>query len=227
MVRTAESKFDTKSRPGNRRLTGWTDVDLSSAGRRQAKVAARLLRDDGLQFDLAFPSALRRAVATGWTILDETDSMWAPTHPDWRLNARHWGQWQGQKRKQVQGLTEGPLEEFDDAPPAVDTGDRRLPAGPACQNIPEDERPKGESWADVAVRVAKAWTEVIGPGAQDAETVLVVGHRASLSALAGIIGGAAAGQPFRFAAPAICELDEDLTCVRCRTLELPPELYSG
>jgi 2,3-bisphosphoglycerate-dependent phosphoglycerate mutase len=35
-------------------FTGWVDVDLSDQGTLEAQEAARLLRDEGIAFDLAF-----------------------------------------------------------------------------------------------------------------------------------------------------------------------------
>ncbi|WP_196480319.1 histidine phosphatase family protein, partial [Xanthomonas translucens] len=35
------------------RFTGWVDVDLTEQGRQEAAAAGRLLREEGLQFDMA------------------------------------------------------------------------------------------------------------------------------------------------------------------------------
>ena len=35
-------------------FTGWTDVDLSEWGIAESRLAARLLREEGYQFDVAF-----------------------------------------------------------------------------------------------------------------------------------------------------------------------------
>ena len=43
-------------------FTGWIDVDLSEQGRREAEEAGRLLRDEGIAFDIAFTSVLKRAI---------------------------------------------------------------------------------------------------------------------------------------------------------------------
>jgi len=45
-------------------FTGWVDVDLSDQGTLEAQEAARLLRDEGIAFDLAFTSVLKRAIRT-------------------------------------------------------------------------------------------------------------------------------------------------------------------
>ncbi len=66
--------------------TGWTDVDLSERGCKEAKEAGRLLREGGYTFDLAYTSVLKRAIRTLWMTLDEMDLMWIPVYNTWRLN---------------------------------------------------------------------------------------------------------------------------------------------
>ena len=43
-------------------FTGWTDVDLSERGREEGQVAGRGLKEHGFTFDVAFTSALKRAI---------------------------------------------------------------------------------------------------------------------------------------------------------------------
>ena len=82
-------------------FTGWTDVDLSEQGRVEAKQAGELLKSEGLSFDLAFTSVLRRAIRTLWIALDELDLMWIPVEHSWRLNERHYGALQGLNKTQT------------------------------------------------------------------------------------------------------------------------------
>ena len=53
------------------RFTGWTDVDLSELGREEARTAARLLREGGYTFDVAYTSVLKRAIKTLWLVLEQ------------------------------------------------------------------------------------------------------------------------------------------------------------
>ena len=76
-------------------FTGWIDVDLSAQGLLEAKEAGQLLRSEGIAFDLAFTSVLKRAIRTLWITLDELDMMWLPVERSWRLNERHYGALQG------------------------------------------------------------------------------------------------------------------------------------
>ena len=76
-------------------FTGWTDVDLSERGREESRRAGAGLREQGVLFDVAFTSVLKRAIRTLWLPQEEMDRMWVPVHNDWRLNERHYGALQG------------------------------------------------------------------------------------------------------------------------------------
>ncbi|MBV8496080.1 MAG: 2,3-bisphosphoglycerate-dependent phosphoglycerate mutase, partial [Gammaproteobacteria bacterium] len=82
-------------------FTGWTDVDLSPAGRSEALEAARELEREKLHADIAFTSVLKRAIRTLWIMLDEMDRMWLPVERSWRLNERHYGALQGLDKAQT------------------------------------------------------------------------------------------------------------------------------
>src|SRR5918994_2243361 len=82
-------------------FTGWVDVDLSPQGLLEAQEAGRLLRAEGIAFDQAFTSVLKRAIRTLWITLDELDQMWLPVERSWRLNERHYGALQGLDKAQT------------------------------------------------------------------------------------------------------------------------------
>jgi len=73
LLRHGESTWNRENR-----FTGWTDVDLTPAGIDEAHDAARLIAAEGLTFDVAFTSVLKRAIRTLWIVLDDTDLMWLP-----------------------------------------------------------------------------------------------------------------------------------------------------
>ena len=77
------------------RFTGWTDVDLTPEGVREADESARLLLEGGYTFDVAYTSVLKRAIRTLWIVQDKMDLMWLPVRRHWRLNERHYGALQG------------------------------------------------------------------------------------------------------------------------------------
>jgi len=55
LLRHGESIWNKENR-----FTGWTDVDLSEKGIREAKQAGKVLKKEGYSFDVAFTSVLRR-----------------------------------------------------------------------------------------------------------------------------------------------------------------------
>ena len=83
LIRHGESTWNLEHR-----FTGWTDVDLTPTGVEQAKQAGRLIKDAGLDFDVAYTSMLKRAVWTLWHCLDQMDRTWLPVVHSWRLNER-------------------------------------------------------------------------------------------------------------------------------------------
>ena len=90
LLRHGESIWNRENR-----FTGWTDVDLSKRGIEEAKKAGQLFKDEGLTFDVAFTSVLKRGIRTLWIVLDVMDLMWIPVYRSWRLNERHYGALQG------------------------------------------------------------------------------------------------------------------------------------
>src|SRR4030095_14682082 len=89
-LRHGESDWNRENR-----FTGWTDVDLSEVGIEEARRGGKVLLEQGITFDVAFTSVLKRAIRTLWIVLDAMDLMWIPVHRSWRLNERHYGALQG------------------------------------------------------------------------------------------------------------------------------------
>ncbi|HZL94278.1 MAG TPA: 2,3-bisphosphoglycerate-dependent phosphoglycerate mutase, partial [Vicinamibacterales bacterium] len=96
LVRHGQSDWNEKNL-----FTGWTDVDLTAQGQKEARQAGRTLADAGLKFDIAFTSVLTRAIRTLWLVLDEMQLMWIPVENSWRLNERHYGSLQGLDKAQT------------------------------------------------------------------------------------------------------------------------------
>lgn len=66
LVRHGQSMWNLENR-----FTGWTDVELSENGIKEAKEAGRVLKQKGFLFDIAFTSVLKRANDTLTYILKE------------------------------------------------------------------------------------------------------------------------------------------------------------
>jgi 2,3-bisphosphoglycerate-dependent phosphoglycerate mutase len=96
LLRHGESEWNRENR-----FTGWTDVDLSEAGRQEAVKAGRILRNQEISFDAAYVSVLKRAVRTLWRVEEAMDQMWMPEIKDWRLNERHYGALQGLNKAEM------------------------------------------------------------------------------------------------------------------------------
>ena len=90
LLRHGESVWNKENR-----FTGWTDVDLSEKGEKEARSAGALLREEGYLFDIAFCSVLTRANRTLNIVLEELGESWIPVVKSWRLNERHYGSLQG------------------------------------------------------------------------------------------------------------------------------------
>src|SRR5688572_25267196 len=85
LVRHGQSDWNEKNL-----FTGWTDVDLTTNGAEGARQAGRTLASAGLAFNIAFTSALVRAIRTLWLMLDVTQLMCSPIEHHWRLHARYY-----------------------------------------------------------------------------------------------------------------------------------------
>jgi 2,3-bisphosphoglycerate-dependent phosphoglycerate mutase len=170
-------------------FTGWIDVDLSAQGLEEAKESGRLLKAEGIAFDLAFTSVLKRAIRTLWIALDEMDMMWLPVERSWRLNERHYGALQGLDKAQTvarHGADQVKIwrRSYDIPPPPLETThpqhprfDRRYDAVPAA------ELPSSESLKDTLARVLPFWSERIAPELAAGRNVLVAAHGNSLRAM--------------------------------------------
>lgn len=170
-------------------FTGWTDVDLSEKGIREAAEAGRLLRSEGYLFDQAFTSVLKRAIRTLWLALEQMDLCWIPVRNSWRLNERHYGALQGLNKvamvdkfgaEQVQQWRRS----YDIRPPALDPDDERSPArDPRYAGLAPGEIPMAECLKDTVARVLPFWHETIVPAVRSGQRVLVSAHGNSLRAL--------------------------------------------
>lgn len=171
------------------RFTGWTDVDLTDQGKREARSAAKLLAEGGFVFDVAYTSVLKRAIRTLWLTLDEMDLMWIPVHRSWRLNERHYGALQGLDKEETaekHGADQVKIwrRSYDTPPPPLPEGDDRLPyLDPRYVGINKNELPATESLKDTVARFLPYWNDVIVPEIQSGKKVLICAHGNSLRAL--------------------------------------------
>jgi 2,3-bisphosphoglycerate-dependent phosphoglycerate mutase len=218
-MRHGESTWNLENR-----FTGWTDVDLTEKGVREAKSAGQVLKEAGFTFDLAYTSVLKRAIRTLWLALDDMDMMWLPIKNDWRLNERHYGALQGLDKGET-AAKYGDAQvlvwrrSYDTPPPALAADDERTSFGdPRYAGVPKDSIPLTECLKDTVARVMPAWDEEIAPAIRAGKKILISAHGNSLRALIKMLDGISDedivslnipnGQPL------VYELDADLKPIR-------------
>jgi 2,3-bisphosphoglycerate-dependent phosphoglycerate mutase len=176
-------------------FTGWTDVDLSEQGHREAAEAGRLLLRENIAIDVAFTSVLKRAIRTLWIMLDEMDRMWIPVERSWRLNERHYGALQGLNKAQTvdrHGAAQVKIwrRSYDIAPPPLDANDTRHPRfDPRYASIDYSQLPATESLKDTLARVLPIWESRISSDLLAGRNVLIAAHGNSLRALVKMLDG--------------------------------------
>lgn len=184
LLRHGESDWNKENR-----FTGWTDVDLSTKGRQEAKEAGEVLKAGGYTFDVAYTSVLKRAIRTLWMTLDELDLMWIPVHRSWRLNERHYGALQGLNKSETAAkFGEDQVKiwrrSYDIPPPALTPDDERYPGrDPRYKSLTPQELPLTECLKDTVNRFLPYWHETIAPAVRNGQRVLIAAHGNSLRAL--------------------------------------------
>ena len=226
LVRHGESAWNKENR-----FTGWTDVDLSEKGIREARQAGKLLKEQGFVFDVAFTSVLKRAIRTLWLALDEMDAMWIPVQHSWRLNERHYGALQGLNKSET-------AAKFGDEqvhiwrrsyaipPPALEKSDPRNPANdPRYKNLNPKEIPLTECLKDTVDRFLPLWHDTIAPTIKSGKRVIIAAHGNSLRALVkyldNISDEAIVELNIPTGMPLVYELDDKLKPVRSNYLGDP------
>ncbi|MBI2463554.1 2,3-diphosphoglycerate-dependent phosphoglycerate mutase [Candidatus Peregrinibacteria bacterium] len=172
-----------------KKFTGWTDIDLTEKGIEEAKIAGRMLKKEGIRFDIAYTSFLKRAIRTLNFALEEMDQLWIPVLKTWRLNERHYGALQGVSKIE---MTEKHGEEqvkiwrrsYDVRPPALTKDDERYEGNdPRYADLKENEIPMTESLKDSVARFMPYYKEEIFPQVKKQKTILIAAHGNSLRAL--------------------------------------------
>lgn len=159
LVRHGESEWNRKNI-----FTGIRNPDLTDKGLIEAVWAGRVLKAEGLRFDIAFTSKLKRAQHTLDIILGEIGGELPPIIEDAAINERDYGELSGLNKDQARDRwgEEQVLEwrrSFDTPPPG------------------------GESLKDTAERVVPYYREHIWPHVAAGKNVLVAAHGNSLRAL--------------------------------------------
>ncbi|HEY7231903.1 MAG TPA: 2,3-bisphosphoglycerate-dependent phosphoglycerate mutase [Pseudolabrys sp.] len=159
LVRHGQSDWNLKNL-----FTGWRDVDLTETGVAEAREAGRKLKAQGIKFDVAFTSALKRAQRTLDLMLTELDQTGIPIFKNQALNERDYGD--------LVGLNK------DDA--RKKWGEEQVHIWRRSYDVAP---PGGESLRDTLARTLPYYVTDILPCVLRGQRVLVSAHGNSLRAL--------------------------------------------
>ncbi|MCC6961714.1 MAG: 2,3-diphosphoglycerate-dependent phosphoglycerate mutase [candidate division Zixibacteria bacterium] len=232
LLRHGESVWNKENR-----FTGWTDVDLSEQGRKEAQEAAITLRERGYTFDLAYTSVLKRAIRTLWYVMDGMDLMWIPVIRSWRLNERHYGALQGLDKAEI-AAKYGDAQvliwrrSYDVPPPALEESDERHPGrDPRYRALTREQLPRTECLKDAVARVLPFWHEQIAPAIKSGQRVLIAAHGNSLRALIKYLDNVSEKDIIELniptAIPLVYELDADLKPIQHYYLADPEKVQAA
>ena len=226
LIRHGESTWNLENR-----FTGWTDVPLTPTGVAQAQQAGRLIKEAGLEFDVAYTSVLKRAIWTLWHALDQMDRSWLPVVNDWRLNERHYGALQGLNKADMarQYGDEQVLvwrRSYDTPPPALDAADPRSERGDLrYAALAPGQIPLTECLKDTVARVMPCWNQVLAPAILAGRRLVIAAHGNSIRALVKYLDGIAdadiVGVNIPNGIPLVYELDAQLKPIRSQYLGDP------
>jgi 2,3-bisphosphoglycerate-dependent phosphoglycerate mutase len=159
LVRHGQSEWNLKNL-----FTGWKDVDLTEQGVAEAKKAGARLKAEGLKFDIAFTSNLKRAQRTLEIVLAEMGNSSIPVTKNVALNERDYGDLVGMNK--------------DDA--RKKWGDEQVLQWRRSFDIAP---PGGESLRDTIARTLPYYVQEILPHVLRGERTIVAAHGNSLRAL--------------------------------------------
>ena len=184
LVRHGQSVYNQKNI-----FTGWTDVELSEKGKKEAKEAGELLKENLLFPDICFTSWLKRAIHTTQIILSALEWEHIDVFKSWKLNERHYGAWQGKNKERVKkevgeevflSIRRG----YDTPPPPLEVNDKRAALfEKKYKDIDPKLLPRSESLKDTKKRTVNYYFEKIVPFLTQNKTVLVSAHGNSLRSL--------------------------------------------
>ncbi len=219
LVRHGQSEWNLENK-----FTGWTDVNLSENGIKEAKDAGKLLKSKGYSFNLAYTSVLKRAIDTLSLILKEMNLSNIEIRKNYKLNERHYGALQGLNKKET-------AEKYGDEqvklwrrssnvrPPELTIDDPRYPGNdPKYSDIPKEELPLTENLEDTIVRVVDYYENEIKKELENGRSIIIAAHGNSLRALMKYLDNLSEEEvlelEIKTGSPICYELDENLKPIR-------------
>jgi len=184
LVRHGQSVWNLENK-----FTGWTDVELSSNGIKEAIDAGKVLKEKGFTFDVAYTSVLKRANDTLKYILKELDEENIEIKYSYKLNERHYGALQGLNKDETRikyGDEQVKLwrRSSDVRPPILNITDPRYPGNDEkYKDIKREDLPRTENLIDTINRVLEYWNSDIKKDLLNDKKVIIVAHGNSLRGL--------------------------------------------
>ncbi len=158
LLRHGESLWNKENR-----FTGWVDVPLTANGEKQAENAGNLIKNSGINFNVAYTSVLTRAIDTLNIVMKYTGKI--PVIKDPALNERMYGDLQG----------------LNKADTAKKYGEEQVHNWRRSYDI---KPPNGESLEDTQKRTIPFFVNCILTDTKEGNNVLVVAHGNSLRSIA-------------------------------------------
>ena len=184
LVRHGQSIWNLENK-----FTGWTDVELSVNGIKEAKEAGKVLKEKGFTFDIAYTSVLKRANDTLKYILEELKEENINIKYNYKLNERHYGALQGLNKDETRkkyGDEQVKLWRRSSfvRPPELTEEDPRYPGNDIkYKDLSKEELPKTENLIDTIKRVLEYWNSDIKKDLLNGNKVIIVAHGNSLRGL--------------------------------------------
>ena len=219
LLRHGESQWNLENR-----FTGWTNVDLTDKGEKEARKAGELLKQEGMVFDIVHTSLLQRANRTMDLCLGEMGLSDLSKQYDWRLNERHYGALQGLNKAETAAKygDEQVLiwrRSYAVPPPELDLDDERHPRFDSLySDMSPSDLPNSECLKDTVKRFLPYWFDSIRPDIVEEKKVLIVAHGNSLRALVKFLDEISDDDILKLniptGVPLVYELDEELNSIK-------------
>ncbi|KAK8797393.1 hypothetical protein WA158_004601 [Blastocystis sp. Blastoise] len=218
LIRHGESQWNKENR-----FTGWADVPLSAKGMEEARNGGKLIKEAGMEFDMAYCSTLKRAIKTLFLTLEESDQLWIPVTKNWRLNERHYGGLTGLNKQETvdrHGIEQVMVwrRSYDIPPPAVEHSSPYYPGNDRrYADLAKCDIPDTESLKTTAARFLPYWNETILPNIKAGKRIVIAAHGNSLRALVmhldNISEKAITGLNIPTAVPLVYDFDENCNII--------------
>jgi len=172
-------------------FTGWTDVDLTKNGIKEAQLSAKTILQENIFVNTIYTSLLLRSIHTAAIVANIIGFDKKNIKYDWRLNERHYGALQGlNKSETAKKYGEEQVHiwrrSYDIAPPLLSNNDKRHPRfNKKFQNI--ENLPTGESLKNVIDRLSPFWNQYLTNIKKNSGNHLIVAHSNSLRAIVKVL----------------------------------------